>query len=120
LWIDPRHKFIHFAFRGHDYRLQSQRVREILRIPESPIWIHKIYYGETEPQRCPHGGLVPPIDLVRACVTKSFGEESSQTPRDRTPTARILDAIMRSLLPRSGYREGLTRIQLWLVHHLVS
>ena len=21
LWIDPRHKFIHFAFRGHDYRL---------------------------------------------------------------------------------------------------
>ena len=21
LWIDPRHRFIHFAFRGHDYRL---------------------------------------------------------------------------------------------------
>ena len=25
-----------------------------------------------------------------------------------------------SLLPRSGYHEGLTRIQLWLVHHLIS
>ena len=23
LWIDPRHRFIHFAFRGRDYRLQS-------------------------------------------------------------------------------------------------
>ena len=21
LWIDPRHRFIHFAFRGRDYRL---------------------------------------------------------------------------------------------------
>jgi hypothetical protein len=37
LWIDPRHKFIHFAFRGRDYRLQSSRAREILRLLESPI-----------------------------------------------------------------------------------
>ena len=28
--------------------------------------------------------------------------------------------MRRSLLPRSGYHEGLTRIQLWLVHHLIS
>ena len=31
LWIDPQHKFIHFAFRGRDYKLMSFRVREILR-----------------------------------------------------------------------------------------
>ena len=37
LWIDPRHRYIHFAFRGHDYRLQSSRAREILRILESHI-----------------------------------------------------------------------------------
>ena len=76
---------------------------------------------EREPPRHPHGELVPPIDLVRACFTKPFGEGSSRTPHDLTPIARILDAVMRrSLLPRSGYREGLTRIQLWLVHHLIS
>ena len=28
--------------------------------------------------------------------------------------------MRRSLLPRSGYHEGLTHIQLWLVHHLIS
>jgi hypothetical protein len=28
--------------------------------------------------------------------------------------------MRRTLLPRVGYLEGLTRIQLWLVHHLVS
>ena len=32
LWIDLAHRFIHFAFRGHDYRLMSFRVREILRL----------------------------------------------------------------------------------------
>ena len=31
LWIDPGHRFIHFAFRGRDYKLMSFRVREILR-----------------------------------------------------------------------------------------
>ena len=90
-------------------------------ILESPIWIHEICYGEIEPPRRPHGGLVPPTNLVRACFTEPFGEGSSRTPRDLTPIARILDAVMRrSLLPRSGYQEGLTHIQLWLVHHLVS
>ena len=33
------------------------------------------------------------------------------TPSDLTPTARVLEAIMkRTLLPRLGYREGLTCI----------
>ena len=69
----------------------------------------------------PHGGLVPPIDFVRPCFTEPFGEGSSRTPRGLTPIAWLLDAIMRrTLLPRMGYREGLTRIQLWLVHWLVS
>ena len=30
LWIEPGHRFIHFAFRGRDYRLMSSRVIEIL------------------------------------------------------------------------------------------
>ena len=33
LWIDSRNRYIHFAFRGCDYRLQRLRAREILRIP---------------------------------------------------------------------------------------
>ena len=32
LWIDLQHRYIHFAFRGRDYRLMSSRVREILRL----------------------------------------------------------------------------------------
>ena len=121
LWIDPRHRFIHFAFRGRDYRLQSLRVREILRILGAPICLHEVCYGQAELPRRPHGGLVPPTDIVRPCFIEPFGEGSSRTPCDLTPIARLLDAIMRrTLLPRMGYHEGLTRILLWLVYHLVS
>jgi len=121
LWIDPGHRFIHFAFKGRDYRLMSFRVREILRTPESPIRLHEVCYDQTEPPRRPHGGLVPPTDLVRPCFIEPFDEGSSRTPRDLTPIARILDAIMRrTLLPRMGYREGLTHIQLWLLNVLMQ
>ena len=64
---------------------------------------------------------MPPTDLVRPCFIELFGEGSSRTPHDLTPTAQLLDAIMRrTLLPRMGYHEGLTRIQLWLVNSLVQ
>ena len=40
LWIDPGHRFIHFTFRGRDRWLYSDRVREILKIPNSATRIH--------------------------------------------------------------------------------
>ena len=45
LWIDPHHRYIHFAFRDRDYRLMSSRVREILRLQEQPIRLHEVCYG---------------------------------------------------------------------------
>ena len=111
LWIDPQHNYIHFAFRGRDYQLMSTRLREILWLQEQPVRLHEVCYGQTAPLRRPHGGMVPPTDLVRHCFIEPFGEGSSRTPSDLTRTARVLDAIMRrTLLPRMGYREGLTRI----------
>ena len=64
---------------------------------------------------------MPPIDLVRHCYIEPFGEGSSRTPGDLTPTTRVLEAIMRrTLLPRMGYRESLTHIQLWLLNSLMQ
>ena len=64
---------------------------------------------------------MPPTDLVRHCFIEPFGEGSSRTPSDLTPTARVLDAIMRrTLLLRMGYRKGLTHIQLWLLNSLMQ
>ena len=111
LWIDLGHRFIHFTFRGCDHRLYSDRVQEMLRIPESVTRIHQICYGQTQPLRRPHGGAEPPTDLVRAYFREPFGEGSRHTPGSLTPTACLLDVIMRRTLhPRGGYHEGLTHI----------
>ena len=72
LWVDPQHRFIHFAFRGRDYRLMSFRVRKILRLQEQPIRLHEVCYGQTAPPKRTHGGNVPPIDLVRHCFIEPF------------------------------------------------
>ena len=99
----------------------SFRVREILRLQEQPIWLHEVCYGHIEPPRRPHGGLVPPTDLIRPCFIEPFDEGSSRTPRDLTPIVKLLDVIMRrTLLLRMGYREGLTHIQLWLLNTLMQ
>jgi hypothetical protein len=121
LWIDLAHDFIHLAFRGRDRRLYSTTVREILRLPASETKIHQLCFGQTAPPRRLHGGTVPPTDMIRPCFHEPFGEGSRHTPASLTPLARVLDAIVRrTLLPRLGYREGLTHMQLWVVHHLIS
>jgi hypothetical protein len=80
-----------------------------------------VCFGQTSPPRRPHGGSVPPTDMVRPWFHEPFGEGSRRTPASLTPLARVLDAIVRrTLLSRLGYREGLTRMQLWVVHHLIS
>ena len=45
LYVDPHHNFIHFAFRGRDYRMMSFRAREILRLQEQPVKLHEVCYG---------------------------------------------------------------------------
>jgi hypothetical protein len=121
LWIDLAHQFIHFAFRGRDRRLYNTRVREILRLPVSETKIHQLCFGQTAPLRRPHGGTVPPTDLIQPYFCEPFDEGSRHTPASLTPIVRVLDAIVRrTLLSRLGYREGLTHMQLWVIHHLVS
>ena len=74
-------------------------------------------------QRLPdiHMAVLCPLLIWFAIASEPFGEGSSRTPSDLTPTAQVLDAIMRrTLLPRMGYREGLTRIQLWLLNSLMQ
>ena len=64
---------------------------------------------------------MPPTDLVCHCFKEPFGEGSRRNPSDLTPTARVLEAIIRRTpLPRMGYREDLTCLQLWLLNALMQ
>jgi len=83
--------------------------------------IHQLCYGNFEPHRHPHSDALPPVDFVAPCFRQPFREGSSRTVGDWTCLARILDFVLRkTLFPRIGYRDSFTRIQQWLVAHLIS
>jgi hypothetical protein len=63
---------------------------------------------------------VPPVDVVRCLLSSDFGEGSSRRPVDMLPPVGLLDAIIRrTILPRSNFRDRTTRLQQWLLSHLV-
>ena len=121
VWVSPDHSYIHYALVGTDYRATAQSAREVLGLRAYSTRIHQLCYGNFEPPRRPHGGEMPPVDFVAPCFGQPFGEGSSRTVGDLTRPARILDFVFRkTLFPRTGYRDGFTRIQQCLVAHLIS
>ena len=110
--VSPDHSYSHYALGVIDYRVTTQSAREVLGLRAYPNRIHHLCYGNFEPPRRPHRGEIPPVDFVAPCFRPCFGEGSSRTVGDLTCPARILDFVLRkTLLPRTGYRDGFTRIQ---------
>jgi hypothetical protein len=63
---------------------------------------------------------VPPVDTVMCFFGSDFGEGSSRRHVDMLPPVRLLDAIIRrTILPHLNFRDRTTRLQQWLLSHLV-
>jgi hypothetical protein len=78
-------------------------------------------YGTSDPLCHPHGGVAPATAHVAALFRPPFTDGSQRSPADFTPAMKFLDELMRrTLLPRMGYREATTHIQLWLLSALIS
>jgi hypothetical protein len=78
-------------------------------------------YGTSDPLCHPHGGVAPATAHVAALFRPPFTDGSQRSPADFTPATKFLDELMRrTLLPRMGYREATTHIQLWLLGALIS
>jgi hypothetical protein len=121
VWVAPDHSYIHYAEAGTDYRVTAQRAREVLGLTAYATRIHELCYGNFEPPRRPHSGALPLVDFVAPCFRQPFGEGSSRIVGDLTRLAWILNFVMRkTLLLRTGYRDGFTRIQQWLIAHLIA
>jgi hypothetical protein len=121
VWVSLDHSYIHYALAGIDYRVTAKSAREVLGLGSYSTRIHQLCYGNFEPPRRPHGGELPPVEFVAPCFRQPFGEGSSRTVGDLTRPARILDFVLRkTVFPKTGYRDGFTRIQQRLVAHLIS
>jgi hypothetical protein len=73
-----------------------------------------------DPRR-PHNGVAPGTTHVVALFRPPFSDGSGRSLADFTTAAKFLYQLTRrTLLPRMGYREAATHIQLWLLGALVS
>jgi hypothetical protein len=121
VWIDPDHHWMRFRFEREDVTITASQIRQLFGFPESTTRLHSLCYGTSDPPRRPHGGVAPGTAHVAALFRPPFTDGSRRSPADFTTAAKYLyELIRRTLLPRMGYREATTHIQLWLLGALVS
>jgi hypothetical protein len=121
VWIDPDHHWMRFRFEREDVTITATQIRQLFGFPESTTRLHSLCYGTSDPPRRPHGGVAPGTAHVAALFRPPFSDGSRRSPADFTTAAKYLfELIRRTLLPRMGYREATTHIQLWLLGALVS
>jgi hypothetical protein len=110
-----------FRFEREDVTITASQIRQLFGFHESSTRLHSLCYGTSDPPRRPHGGVAPGIAHVAALFRLPFSDGSRRSPADFTTAAKFLFQLMRrTLLPRMGYREATTHIQLWLLGALVS
>jgi hypothetical protein len=121
VWIDPDHHWMRFRFEREDVTITASQIRQLFGFPESTTRLHSLCYGTSDPPRRPHGGVAPGTAHVVALFRPPFSDGSRRSPADFTTAAKYLFELIRwTLLPRMGYREATTHIQLWLLGALVS
>jgi hypothetical protein len=113
VWIDPDHHWMRFRFEREDVTITASQIRQLFGFPESTTRLHSLCYGTSDPPRRPHGGVAPGTAHVAALFRPPFSDGSRRSPADFTTGAKYLfEFIRRTLLPRMGYREATTHIQL--------
>jgi hypothetical protein len=121
VWIDREHHWMKFHFEREDVTISASQIRQLFGFRESSTRLHSLCYDTSDPPRRPHGGVAPSTAHVVALFRPPFSDGSRRSPADFTTTAKFLFQLMRrTLLPRMGYIEATTHIQLWLLGALVS
>ena len=110
-----------FCFEREDVTLHASQIRQLFGFNESSTRLHSLCYGTSDPPRRPHNGVGPGTTHIMALFRPPFTDGSRCSSTDFTTAAKFLYQLMRrTLLPRMGYREAATHIQLWLLGALVS
>jgi hypothetical protein len=113
VWIDPDHQWMRFCFEREDVTIHASQIRQLFGFPESSTRLHSLCYGTSDPPRRPHDGVAPASAHVAALFRPPFTDGLRCSLADFTLAAKYLYQVMRwTLLPRMGYREATTHIQL--------
>jgi len=109
LYVGEDRDYIQFMFQGYPVRLHRQNVALLLELELSDHRLHTDVYGDSEPPRRSKNERTALIDAEVRCMFREGAQE--RTPRQLTPEAGVIHrAMRRTLLPRLGYREGVTTL----------
>jgi hypothetical protein len=104
-----------------DVTLHASQICQLFGFLESSTQLHSLCYCTLDPPCRPHSGVAPATAHVVALFRPPFTDGSRRSPADFTTAAKFLYELMRrTVLPRMGYREVTTHIQLWLLGAMIS
>jgi hypothetical protein len=110
-----------FRFEREDVTLHASQIRQLFGFQMSSTRLHSLCYGTSDPPRRPHGGVALATTHITALLRTPFTDGLRRSLVDFTPAGKYLYELMiQTLLPRMGYREATTHIQLWLLGALIS
>jgi hypothetical protein len=122
VWVDQERSMIWFMFGGQPYRLMRTQLAEILGVDMVDVSLHATVYGDVDPpHRALVGGIAPTHEEIFILFCQSFPVSYQRAPDLLTDEAYAIHmALRKTLLPRSGYPEGLTGLQQRLVLHILT
>jgi hypothetical protein len=130
VYIADTREYIMFMFQGCQYTLFRHHIADKLGLRDFEIGKydhktsqHSIVYGDREPSR--HsllgGSFSSDEEMVRLFVESFTGRRAYRTPNMLTPEANVVhQALRKTLLPRIGNAESITRFQQWLLLHVMT
>jgi len=119
LYVGPEREYIQFMFQGLPVRLYRQNVAILLGLELSERRLHTDVYGDSEPPRRSKNEWIALTDNEVHDLFREGAQE--RIPSQLTPSAGIVHrAMRRTLLPRLGYKEGITTLQQHLPRALMQ
>lgn len=117
VYLSEGRRTIQFMFDGRPHRLTRQRVAEILGVRLSDRSLHAEVYSDADPpRRALLGGVAPTHQQVQVLFRQPFPVDYPRVPDLLTPEAfTVLMVLRRTILPRTGYPEGITGLQQLLL-----
>jgi hypothetical protein len=98
------------------------QLAEILGVDLVDVSLHAAVYGDADPPRMALvGGIAPTHEEISILFRQPFPVSYQRAPDLLTDEAYAIHMVLRkTLLPRSGYPEGFTGLQQWLVLHILT
>ena len=121
VFVGPERQFIHFMFDGEQHRWSRQAFADRFGVALRELSAHRTVYGSVTPPFRGHPGTAPSLEQIQELFSRKMHSDTPRTPDIlKREYFILLQVLRRTLLPKGGFREGLTAIHQFLLAALAS